>query len=233
MVTHTARIIFIAVACIFFLQNNVQAQDDDLPDALNKYTTGGRPVNLNNDTADQKLQHRDQFADSITITYRYWDSTRINRIDSSISDYFTRFPVPYNYIDMGNFGNAARNLIFTPFMKPGWDAGFHAYDVYRYTIENTPFYQTTRPYSELTYLLGSRTEQMLQFHHTQNRKSNFNFNFNFRIINSPGAYKNQNSNHTNLRVNTWFQSDNKRYSSYFIFINNKLRSAENGGLQDD
>lgn len=233
MFTRSARIIFILLACIFFYMNNVQAQDNDLPGTLNRYSNGGRPLSQSSDTTDQKLEHRDQYADSITITYRYWDSTHINLIDSSISDYYTRFPVPYNYIDLGNFGNAARNIIFTPFMKPGWDAGFHSYDVYRYTIENTPFYQTTRPYSELTYLLGSRTEQMLQFHHTQNRKSNFNFNFNFRIINSPGAYKNQNTNHTNLRVNTWFVSDNKRYSNYFIFINNKIRSAENGGLQDD
>ena len=233
MFLRNVKSFYSAIAIIIFLQNNLQAQVKDLPGSLNNYANGSKPLNVGNDTSDQKLEHRDQYADSITITYRYWDSTHINKIDSSISDFFTRFPVPYNYIDMGNLGSAARNLIFNTTLKPGWDAGFHAYDIYRYTVENTQFYQTTRPYSELTYLLGSRAEQLLQFQHTQNRKSNFNVNFNFRIINSPGAYKNQNTNHTNLRVNTWFQSNNKRYSNYFIFINNKIRSAENGGVQDD
>ena len=226
--------IIILFISIFFLQKNLQAQSG-LPDRLNNYTNrNGTPINTSdNDSSGDKLQHRDKYEDSITISYRYWDSTTSNKIDSSISNYYTRFPVPNNYIDLGNFGNAARNLIFSPLLKSGWDAGFHAYDIYRYTPENTQFYQTTRPYSELAYLLGSRTEQMLQFQHTQNRSSNFNLNFNFRIINSPGAFKNQNTNHTNLRINTWFQSDNKRYTNYFIFINNKIRSAENGGVQDD
>lgn len=130
-------------------------------------------------------------------------------------------------------GNAARSYIFQPLMKAGFDAGFHVFDPYRYTIEETKIFQTTRPYTELGYLIGSKAEQTLQVTHTQNRKNNMNFGFEYRFINSPGVLRNQNAAHSNFRGHTYYQSPNKRYSLYFIFIANKLRSSENGGLAND
>src|SRR5215216_105754 len=133
------------------------------------------------DTAVEQLKHRDPLADSITISYHYFDSSRAHRLDSSINDFFTRSPVPYYYRDIGNFGNAAKSFLFTPYMKPGWDAGFHSYDIYYFTVENTRQFTTTRPYTELAYLLGSKSEQMINLMHTQNRKSNINFGFEYRL----------------------------------------------------
>lgn len=179
------------------------------------------------------LTHRNPLEDSITINYRYFDSSRPVKIDSSINDFYTRFPVPYYYTDLGNNGTAAHSLLFTPIMKPGFDAGFHSFDIYKYTLENTKFYQTTRPYTELAYMIGKSSEQLINILHTQNRKSRFNFAFDFRLINSPGAFKNQNTSHSNLRVNTFYQSDNKRYGLYLIYFSNALKSAENGGLITD
>ena len=190
----------------------------------------GRP--FANDTSNQVLEKRDRFEDSISIYYKYFDSAFVRSFDSSINDFFTRYPLPWTYIDLGNFGNAARNLVYTPLMKPGFDAGFHAYDIYNYSYQNTRFFQSTRPYTETAYLLGSRGEQMIDLLHTQNRGANFNFTFNYRIINSQGSYQNQNTNHSNLRIATQYQSTNKRYNNQFIFINNRIRSSENGGVQD-
>lgn len=218
--------------CLLFCGYWAIAQDDQYDRQQQvSFDNQGRPIKK--DTSNQTLEHRDPLADSITIFYHYFDSTRILTIDSSINDFYTRYPVPYTYTDLGNFGNAARSVLFKPVMLPGWDAGFHSYDVYRYRVEDTKFFQTTRPYVETAYLLGSRGEQMIDLFHTQNRKTNFNLGFEFRLINSPGALKNQNTNHNNLRINTFYQSDNKRYTNYLIFINNKLQSSDNGGLQQD
>ena len=41
-----------------------------------------------------------------------------------------------------------------------------------------PVFQTTRPYTELSYVLGSKAEQLISVTHTQNRKSNANFSWN-------------------------------------------------------
>ncbi|MEP6467921.1 MAG: putative porin [Parafilimonas sp.] len=201
---------------------------DSLPSGY-EYDSHGNPVRK--DTSNETLQHRDKYEDSITISFHYWDSTRANKIDSSINDFYSRYPVPWTYYDLGNFGSAAKSFIFQPNMQPGFDAGFHAYDIYKYTLENTKFFQTTRPYSETIYLLGSRGEQMINLFHTQNRKSNLNFGLDFKVISSPGAYKNQSTNTSNGRINVFFQSRNKRYINNFIFITNKVLSSENGGLQ--
>ncbi|HEX7902854.1 MAG TPA: putative porin [Chitinophagaceae bacterium] len=179
------------------------------------------------------LQRRDKNADSITIHYRYLDSTRNYLIDSSINDYTTRFPIPATNIYLGNNGTASRSLLFSPRFTAGWDPGFHALDIYKWKLERIRFFNTTRPYSELNYALGSRSEQLIEVFHTQNIKPNWNFSFNYRLINSPGFFKNQKTNHNNYLVNSWYRSVNQRYNNYFTVLQNKLQASENGGMKDD
>ena len=223
----------IILACLLLLQAGHLRAQNSQSSSNQRYQVGydsqGKPIKKS--TGNDSLKHRNPLEDSITLTYRYYDSTNIRKLDSSINNFYTRFYVPDSYVDLGNLGNAAHPLIFKPNMKPGWDGGFHAYDVYNYTIANSKFYQTTRPYSELAYMIGSKAEQLIELQHTQNRNPDFNFAFDFRFLNSPGEMKNQNTNHNNLRFTANYISHNRRYSNYFIFINNKIRSAENGGLQ--
>ncbi|HEX6915559.1 MAG TPA: putative porin [Chitinophagaceae bacterium] len=189
----------------------------------------GRPVNPNRSKTDS-LRRRDPSEDSITIYFRYFDSTRIRSLDSSINDFSKRFPLPYYYVHNGNPGNAARSYLFTPPMRAGFDVGFHAFDVYRFKIEDTRIFQTTRPYTELGYLLGSKAEQMIHILHTQNKGSNLNFGFEYRFLNTPGILRNQNASHNNFRFHTYFNSNNRRYTAYIIYQNNHFRSSENGGV---
>jgi hypothetical protein len=176
------------------------------------------------------LQHR--VDDTITINYRYLDSSRLLKLDSSVYDFYQRYPIPPTYIDLGNLGNAARDLVFHPLMKPGWDPGWHAYDPYVFTVEETRFYHTTKPYSELGYLIGSRAEQMINLIHTQNINKNWNAMFQYRLINSPGSFNGQNTNHNNYRFSSWYASKNKRYQAFLALLGSKLQSSENGGLRD-
>lgn len=117
-------------------------------------------------------------------------------------------------------------------MQPGFDPGLHALDIYRWTVEKARFFNTTRPYSELSYQLASRSEQAIEVLHTQNIKPNWNFLFQYHMINSPGFFKNQKGNHNNYLFTNWFQSINKRYNAYVAIVANKLQSGENGGLQN-
>ncbi len=201
-----------------------------LPDSVSvRYDSQGRPIRA---ARKDSLQHRDKFADSITIFYRFFDSTRNRNIDSSLSDFSLRLPQPYTSINLGNFGTASKSLLFHPLMKPGWDAGFHQYDSYNFSVENTRFYQTTRPYSELAYMLGNNAEQYVDLLHTQNKTSDFNFSFGYRFSNSPGTYKTQNASISDIKLTAHYQSRNRRYESFFIFISNSNASSENGGLQN-
>jgi hypothetical protein len=199
--------------------------------SFNGGSSGNSSANKSNNKKDS-LQHRDPFADSLTIYYRYFDSTRNRRIDSSISDFYSRLPMGPTYHTLGTYGAPAQSYFFNPVMKAGWDPGFHQFDIYNFTTENTKFYQTTKPYSELAYLLGSKAEQLISILLTQNKKSNFNYSFEYIFSSTPGFLKTQNNSHNNFRITSHYISKNKHYESFFIFISNKTAASENGGLRD-
>jgi hypothetical protein len=177
------------------------------------------------------VAHRTGLEDSITINFRFLDSSRLRGFDSSINDFGRKVPLPWTDVHLGNLGNASRSLLFRPILQSGWDHGFHAYDNYNFTVAETRFYTTTRPYSELNYLLGARSEQMINVVHTQNIRPNWNFAIQYRLLNSPGFFQNQNTNHNNYRFSSWYQSKNKRYQNFVILVGNKLQSGENGGIK--
>ncbi len=176
------------------------------------------------------LVHRKN--DTITIHFRYLDSSRLNNLDSSVLDFGTKVPRPDNWINLGNLGTPARNLAFSPRMQSGFDPGFHSFDIYAFTVDQAQFYNTTKPYTELSYLLATKAEQFISVFHTQNIRPNWNFVFQYRLINAPGTLPNQNTNHNTFRVTSWYQSHNKRYQNFLVFVANKLEAAENGGLQN-
>ena len=180
---------------------------------------------------NDSLVSRSKFEDSVTVTIYYLDSTGSYRLDSSILDFTRRYPIPGTHISLGNTGSPTRSLLFEPGGHAGWDPGFHVLDVYKRALEKTPFFNTTRPYTELSYVLGSRAEQIIEVLHTQNIRPYLNISFNYRQINAPGTFRNQKTNHNNYRFASWYQSPRKRYNNYFVLLGNKLQAGENGGLR--
>lgn len=191
------------------------------------YDRNGRPIKRNTDSAG--FTHRNDAADSLTIYYKYYNQFKPQLLDSSINDFYTRFPLPYYYNHLGNLGTAARSLLFNPNLTNGFNAGFHQFDIYNYTLQNTRLFSTTKPYTELTYLLGSGSEQTINILHTQNKKDNVNFSLEYRFINAPGVLRNQNASVNNLRFTLQYQSPSKRYHFLAVLFSNKNASSENGG----
>ncbi|MBS1575742.1 MAG: hypothetical protein JST09_10605 [Bacteroidetes bacterium] len=177
------------------------------------------------------LKHRSKTEDSITINFRYIDSARNYKLDSSVSDFTKLFPIPADYYTLGNDGSAAKSFLFSPLMKAGWDPGFHAYDIYKLKMENVHFFNTTRPYAQLNYLLGSKAEQFIEALITRNINPGWNASFNYRVVSSPGFFKNQKTNHNTYLFTSWYQSKAKRYNNYFVLLANSLKGSENGGFR--
>lgn len=223
------RQLFIILGLLIFCGNQLMAQ----------FNTGGRFGNMGGGGGGSSKMQRDTTKheheiDTLTLTYQYLGEPTSYKLDSSVNKFDLNYlRVPASYVFLGNNGNAARNIIFTPRMQAGFDAGFHSYDVYGYSHENAKFYRTTKPYSELHYMIGSKQEQMIQVSHTQNRGENFNFSFDYRKVNSPGYYRTQNTNHDTYRVTANYQSQNKRYHLYMSYFLNKLNGGENGGIRSD
>ncbi len=177
------------------------------------------------------LKKRNFLADSITISYRYFNDAKRYNLDSTIDDYKRGIWKP-DYIVLGNNGAPAKPILFTPNLKAGFDEGKHSLDLYQWTTDQVKFYKTTRPYTELAYVLGSKAEQDIQFTHTQNPKPNFNFAFDYRLLSSPGYFRNQKNNHGNTVLNSHFISKKKRYNNWFIALNNNYKQADNGGVKN-
>ncbi len=196
----------------------------------------GQQGNTNASKADSLglgFEHRDDAKDSITISYRFLDSIRNVQFDTTLNDFYKYFSLPADQQYLGVNGAAGYPLIFTPFMKPGWDAGFHAFDAYRFSLENTKFYKTTKPFTQMGYQLASGKEQMIKILHTQNPRPNLNFGFEYRLISAPGFFITQNTNHNNYRLFSNYQGKRKRYAAFFTLVGNTVKNSENGGVKSD
>lgn len=184
-------------------------------------------------TTTDSLEKRTGLEDSITIRFRYLDTTFLHQFDTSVNDFYKKVPLNWYDFHLGNMGTATRPVLFLPTMKPGWNHGLHAFDNYQFKKDETRFFNTTRPYSELGYLLGGQAEQLISLMHTRNISRYWNLAAEYRLMNSPGFFQSQNINHNNYRLSSWYQSRNKRYQNFVIITGNKLQTAENGGIRND
>src|SRR5216684_4361364 len=141
-----SRLIITIVSCFFLFSMSLHAQDP-----LSRFRNFGGGGGAGQKGADT-LAHRK--ADTITLNYRYLDSSRFLKLDSSVYDFSKKVPQPPTWISLGNTGSPGRDLVFTPRMNSGWDPGWHAYDLYTFRAEETRFYNTTKPFTELGYFLG-------------------------------------------------------------------------------
>lgn len=235
--------VFIVFTFLFTL-SAVYSQERIIKPALSNIGSGatgyGKTASkTNSDTSKSEkdktlgFEHRDDKKDSINISYHFIDSVRNVRLDSSINDFDKYFPIPSAYQYLGNNGAAAYSLIYKPNVRPGFDAGFHAFDVYKYTLEQTKFYKTTKPFTQLGYQLASGKEQMIKALHTQNPRPNWNFGLDYRLISAPGFFVTQNTNHKSYRLFSTYTGKRKRYALNFVMMGNTIKNSENGGIVND
>ena len=177
------------------------------------------------------FEKRNFAADSVNVQFKYLDTSKYLTFDSSISDFYKRVPLKPWLVNIGYNGNPTKSILFNPMRGIGWDAGFHALDPFAFTIPETRFMNTTKAYTELGYLVGSKAEQQVSILHTQNISPDWNAVAQYRLITAPGTFNSQNSSHNNIRINSDFTSKNRRYHAYLVLLSNALQSAENGGIQ--
>lgn len=174
------------------------------------------------------------------LDYPFFDNYALMRYeekdDSSIHSFRHFDPSVRRYIanaTLGNLGTANSTLIFfNPFEK-GFDLGMHAFDVYNFTNENALYYNTRRPYTTLSYHIGSGSEQVLKLMHTQRIFPTLQLGIQYNHINSDGFYQRQGVVRHDIRFFGRYQSYNKKYKLIFNYTHNEMNVFENGGLQND
>lgn len=156
-----------------------------------------------------------------------------NTLDTSIN-YLHRNPLLGTWIqDIGNLGLAAQQRFFCPDTTIAMMNGLSAFRFYHFNRNNTPFYNTTRPYTSLYYRLGSQQEQLLELFHTQNIHERWNVAIRYMKVGSPGFYKLQKSNNDHLGITSHYRSLNRHYDLKASFFYNKMQQDENGGILNE
>ena len=218
------RIIFFILFCSFGSMSMAQNPDEDL-DSLRKKEEG--------------------VIDSVIFTAKYIRyttrdilnrSTETRAIDTSLANFQNYSPLYRSRrptINLGSLGLAARDLLFTPTKDIGFDAGFHALDSYMLTQDEIRYYRARTPYTELFYVNGSFQEQILRVTHSQNINPNLNIGANYNRLGSDGFYKNQDANHLNASIFSWYESPNKRYNLLANALFNTIKAGENGSTTND
>lgn len=202
-------------------------------------------LNNNLDPTTQQQNMFNQAKDSLKTTTEWKEETaRIyyNYLNSAVSHYpdsslnsFHRFQPqqPWWVRDLGNIGTAAYNQLFSPAMPFGLSLGYHAYDPYRFRLDSLQFFNTTRPYSAFTFMLGSKSEQNAEILHTQNINPNWNFATRIKYLTSHGFYYLQKANSISGSVSTNYQSKNQRYYLAAGMVYNRFKQHENGGILNE
>ena len=151
----------------------------------------------------------------------------------NVQDYDPARKNGMDYANLGNLGLASQYLIYSEKSGVGFSYGGGAFDLYRLSSENTPFYSSKKPFTHLYYVMGKGKEQFFDVKHSQQITKQLTIGANFRWIKSPGLYLRQGSNHSNMAVYSFYHTPNNRYSVLASYFYNNLKALENGGLLHD
>ena len=170
------------------------------------------------------------------VWYFKHDENKLYGIDTSIfqlhrNDFVMRDHE--EYLNLGNTGTAAYPLIFSAQQRNFFTAGFNQFDLYRYKPDSIRYYRAQRPYTELSYQIGLKNEQIFRGRFFHSTKSGLDYGTEFYRTDSKGAYQNQNALNAGFFLYGKYKSKKERFLFGTDLIYNQYKVAENGGLQQD
>lgn len=136
--------------------------------------------------------------------------------------------------DLGNIGTASTPIDLSFNSKGGINFGGNAFDLFLKEFTKAEIIETPTPFTQLTYVMGSKKENVLRVQHAQRfLEEQINAGIDFKLINSIGYYARQKSDIKNLNSNFAYRTKDKRYSVLAIYYHNKVVVQENGGIVHD
>jgi len=179
--------------------------------------------------------------DTVLRKYFFYENEFQSRHKHSIDTSFYRFHV-YNPIlkddlpffqYLGNVGTAANGCLFHEENDVGFIYHKDAFENYLFRADRVKYYQLRKPFTDISYVMGTRKEQLLQVLHSQNITKTWNATLDFHLIDSPGSYLKQETYHTVLSFCTNYITKNKKYGVLANYIFNKVIVSESGGISAD
>ncbi len=138
------------------------------------------------------------------------------------------------YYDLGNLGQPVYQFYQWENNPFGFNSSIPALDPMRFSFDNQPLYHTyDKAFSDLKYIVGLKSENLLDAIHSQNITQNFHLDGHYRYINSDGIYLGESTKHQNLFLNLSFVTNNERFHSSVSYLINQFRFQQNGGVTVD
>lgn len=188
-------------------------------------------------SADDVLHNRSGKVEKRVLTWRLTDIPVLVdtvSIDTNYLNYPKQNPVHRYSIANSYNGNMLSPLQSKIFFDRTRKTDFlfsRAYDAYVLTPHDVTFYNTTVPYSNITYRTGGTThreEDWINFLFTANANKRLNAGITLDYISSRGEYDNQEANRFNGSL---FGSYNGRnYAAHAAVMVSNIKNFENGGL---
>ena len=180
--------------------------------------------------------------DSTQVAFFYNDFEKLGSLklhpgDTALTGFQNYNPLSKqsNFFAMqGNNGHDYRNLVPYPiFQTSGFDYGIHSFNRFLYQNDSVRYFKVLKTYTDLEYVQGANKEIFFHAIFSRNVYRSLNIGFDLRVLNSPGAYLRQATNHINFVVTAQYFSKNKRYGVIANFLINRLKNNENGGIKYD
>jgi hypothetical protein len=161
----------------------------------------------------------------------------ISSIDTLQQDFHIQFPFQKKGVGSAYLGNLGAPSYYLNFFdrERSHDHSFaNPWNVYLRTMENTPFYNVKKPFTQLNYAWAgqkAKQEDDLGVIHAQNITPQTGFNVNYKSFGTKGIYAWQATRDKTLSLA--FSHTGKRYTVHAGYIYNSVYNRENGGIVSD
>lgn len=181
-----------------------------------------------------------QYKRMITWTHdRNFNEIQLFDYDTTYNWHYNDLPIYREDINANHLGPAgSASQLYNFFRREEADNAifFTPYQIYNYTPENLPMYNTKTPYTELAYwgtLFGKdeKEESNIKILTTQNILPEWNVTLEYHRFGSKGMLLNEDTDNRTFVASTNYMG--KRYLMHAGYIYNKVSRTENGGIVDN
>ena len=170
---------------------------------------------------------------------RYFSNLELKQLDTTYNYHFNDYPFLKNDVNasyLGVVGSAAQNYNYFKRNEEENVVFYTPYQMYGYTPENLPFYNTKTPYTELAYwgtLFANKEkeESNIKILTTQNILPEWNVTVEYHRFGSNGMLQNENTDNRTFTASTNYLG--KRYLMHAAYIFNRVMRSEHGCMVDN
>ncbi len=194
---------------------------------------------------DSARAKEDNKKDSVVFTAKYVRYTNLAtmkrltktyQLDTSHVNfqYYNKQNLPWNpSINLGSYGLATRDLLYTPNKNIGFQSGYHALERYILHPDSVEYFRARARFSELYAVGFFFDDQVFRARIAQNINPNLNIGAEYHASNTDGYYKNQEYSDRKGAIFSWYESPSKRYNLLTNFTFNTVDASENGSVLND